>query len=146
MVDQRLNSQNLDQMTCLISEGFPSSQWSKDSLEKFLRLETCVVWGVFHEDMLAGFVLIQKVLDESEILLIVVHPSHRRRGVARLLMEKVIIYLKHERVHRLFLEVSVENEPALSFYRSFHFEITGTRKNYYSYKTNKSAHMMQKNI
>ncbi|MFN7662262.1 MAG: GNAT family N-acetyltransferase [Alphaproteobacteria bacterium] len=146
MVDQRLNSQHLDQMVRLISEGFPSSQWSKDGLEKLLNLETCVAWGAFHEDILVGFILIQKVLDESEILLIVVHLCHRRKGVARLLMEKIFSYLKHEQIQRIFLEVSVENEPALSFYRNFDFEITGIRKNYYSHKTNKSAHIMQKNI
>lgn len=77
-----------------------------------------------------GFALIRYVLDEAELLLIAVSPTHQGKGVGRLLLQQVITDCLSNRVSKLHLEVRSNNE-ARRFYTSCGFSQTGIRKNYY---------------
>jgi ribosomal-protein-alanine N-acetyltransferase len=146
MESRLLSEHNVAAMAHLLKEGFPASLWSSDDLNKFMTLDTCKAWGKFQNATLVAFILVQMAADEAEILLIVVHPSYRRKGIAFSLLNLMKNYLEHTKVARLFLEVSVENESAISFYKEVGFDIVGTRKDYYTHKQNKSAYIMLKRI
>jgi len=79
----------------------------------------------------AGFVAFHQVLDEADLRNLAVLPEHRRRGVARALLEAACHRLQQAGTKRLFLEVRVSNEPALSLYSSLGFVLHSRRKNYY---------------
>ena len=131
-------------MADLLKEGFPASDWSQGDLDRFLLLESSHAWGGVFEGALLSFCLVQKAADEAEILLLVVHPRFRKKGMGRSLLGTIEADLQAENVSRLFLEVSVENEAAIQFYDKAGFRHMGTRKHYYARKANPAAHTMVK--
>ena len=77
-----------------------------------------------------GFSLSRTIVDESELLLIAVLPSHHRRGVGRLLLENFIERARNDRTARVHLEVR-DGNPAVDMYLSAGFSPVGRRTNYY---------------
>ena len=59
---------------------------------------------------------------------IAVADTHRRRGIARMLVEELIRQLD---AYQLTLEVRASNSPAIALYESLGFVQVGLRKNYY---------------
>ena len=80
---------------------------------------------------LLGFVLLSIVADEAEILTLAVAPAHRRRGIARALLEQAIVSAKASGASTLFLEVSTANPGAIGLYTTYGFVETGRREGYY---------------
>ena len=78
-----------------------------------------------------GFAIARSVVDEAEMLSLGVDPSHRGRGVGRLLVEGVCVRAAAAGVRSLFLEVGVENWPARALYTAAGFEVVGERRDYY---------------
>jgi ribosomal-protein-alanine N-acetyltransferase len=68
---------------------------------------------------------------EAEMLRLAVDPRERRRGVARALVEHGLERLRRERVQTCHLEVRMDNEGAIAFYRALGFERSGRRRSYY---------------
>jgi ribosomal-protein-alanine N-acetyltransferase len=66
--------------------------------------------------------------DECEVLQLETIPECRRRGMARLLLQK----LKEQEAGNLFLEVRSSNAAALQLYEREGFKRIGLRRNYYS--------------
>jgi tRNA threonylcarbamoyl adenosine modification protein YeaZ/ribosomal-protein-alanine acetyltransferase len=79
----------------------------------------------------AAFILCRAAGDEAEILTIATHPSHRREGIARRLLDTICSELSSRGVVSLFLEVSRSNMPALAMYRNLGFSEAGVRRDYY---------------
>jgi ribosomal-protein-alanine N-acetyltransferase len=79
---------------------------------------------------LVGFSLFRNVVDESELLLLAVHPSHQRSGVGRRLLDDFIERAQADGVTRVHLEVR-DGNPAVAMYRAARFEAVGRRRNYY---------------
>jgi ribosomal-protein-alanine N-acetyltransferase len=146
MGNQKLSEQDSIKMGALLEESSFQTSWSSYDIQSLLSLDTSISWGQTYKGQLISFILIQKVVNEAEIILLVTHPSHRKKGIAGMLLEEGIEHLREEKVSRIFLEVSVENEVAISFYRSHIFETIGERKNYYSRKKNKNAKVMMRLI
>lgn len=75
---------------------------------------------------LAGYIGIEKILDEVHIINMAVHPDFRGQGVGKRLMQHV---LNDEDV--FFLEVRTSNETAKNIYEKYGFKIISVRKAYY---------------
>ncbi|TBW36476.1 GNAT family N-acetyltransferase [Siculibacillus lacustris] len=117
--------------------AFPGAAWSAEDLSALLREEP--VFGlvarranVFGTRAPVGFVLARAVAGEAEILTVAVDPAHRRRGVARGLMEQVLRRLYRERIEAVFLEVDAGNVAAVALYRRLAFAKVGERRGYYA--------------
>ena len=82
-------------------------------------------------DKVLGYVGSQTVLDETDMMNVAVHPDHRRRGIARQLIDALIQALKERGSHSLTLEVRSSNAPAICLYNQLGFEEAGRRRNYY---------------
>lgn len=76
---------------------------------------------------IAGYIGVEKVLDEVHIINMAVHPDFRGQGVGKRLMQHV---LSDEDV--FFLEVRVSNETAKNIYQKYGFKVINIRKAYYS--------------
>jgi ribosomal-protein-alanine N-acetyltransferase len=75
----------------------------------------------------AGYIGIEKVLDEVHIINMAVHPDYRGQDVGKRLMQNV---LNDEDV--FFLEVRISNEKAKSIYEKYGFKVINVRKGYYA--------------
>jgi ribosomal-protein-alanine N-acetyltransferase len=77
-----------------------------------------------------GFSLFRTVAGESELLLLGVVASHRRRGVGRRLLDNFLEQARNDGVARVHLEVR-DGNPAVEMYRNVGFSPVGRRRNYY---------------
>ena len=87
------------------------------------------LWLVALEDgEVVGYVGSQTVLQEADMMNIAVADTHRRRGIAKMLVEELIRQLD---AYQLTLEVRASNAPAIALYEKMGFGQVGLRKNYY---------------
>ncbi len=78
-----------------------------------------------------GLILMRAVAGEAEVLTLAVEPAHRRRGVARALLEAGLAQAAVAGAQTCFLEVAADNAAAIALYRSAGFEPAGRRAGYY---------------
>jgi len=80
---------------------------------------------------LLGYVCWWVVGDEVHILNLAVHPSARRGGTGRALVQRVVDDALAHRAESVSLEVRHDNAPALALYGQMGFSPAGVRRNYY---------------
>ena len=108
-----------------------SDPWSENSISSELNSRLSY-WLVALEDgKLLGYIGSQSVLGESDMMNIAVHPDHRRRGIAQMLIGQLMQDLKQRDNLNLSLEVRATNAPAITLYEKLGFETVGRRPNYY---------------
>lgn len=108
--------------------------WSEAEFESMLSepaITTLVAREVGRKARPAGFVLVRKAADESEILTIATAFAHRRQGVGWALMDAALRAMHHERIAAMFLEVDETNHAAIALYRRLGFFKVGGRPDYY---------------
>jgi [ribosomal protein S18]-alanine N-acetyltransferase len=80
----------------------------------------------------AGFLLGRAVAGEAELLTLAVAPDARRRGLGRKLVARFQYQAQLRGAERAFLEVSVDNAPAIALYESAGFALAGRRRGYFA--------------
>ncbi len=90
----------------------------------------------------AGYLCLWEIGHEIHITNLAVHPSSRRRGIARTLLGHVLEGARRSSVELVFLEVRPTNVEALALYESFGFRVIGRRKGYY-FDTGEDALVME---
>ena len=78
-----------------------------------------------------GYVGMWIVFDEGHITNLATHPQYRRQGVARSLMDQLILDSKERGVRYLTLEVRRTNSEAQELYQKLGFVHMGVRRKYY---------------
>lgn len=141
MIDIKLlNSDSAHELSVLEDLCF-SCPWSEESFRECLSNERFLFLGAYENEELIGYGGILSVLDEGDVVNIAAHPKHRRKGVARSLLNELCTEAKRRGVTYLHLEVREGNAPARALYESFGFKNDGIRKNYYT-KPNENAVLM----
>jgi ribosomal-protein-alanine N-acetyltransferase len=79
----------------------------------------------------AGMIVCRTVLEDAEVLTVAVDPTLRGKGVGRALLEAAIGVARQAGATAMFLEVAIDNAPALSLYQRAGFVRAGLRKGYY---------------
>lgn len=79
-----------------------------------------------------GFAVASQLPPQAELESIAVAPSSQRRGIARALLQSLLLELGLAGIHELWLEVRVSNAPAIALYRSLGFREIGRRPRYYT--------------
>jgi len=105
-----------------------------NQIKKQLSKENNLSVGAFENNILNGFILgdiisIEKDM-EYEILMIYVKFADRRKGIAANLLD--FIEKEEKGLKKIYLEVSNNNNNAISFYEKHNFKLINTRLNYYS--------------
>jgi ribosomal-protein-alanine N-acetyltransferase len=101
--------------------------WNEMDMETHIQKDLCFGFG----RPLDGFIIISAAADQAEILTVATDPVHRRRGIARALLEISETELVENGVDTLFLEVAEDNKAAIKFYAEVGFEPIGRRPGYY---------------
>lgn len=78
-----------------------------------------------------GYALFRRIADEAELLRVGVAPEERRHGLARALIREGLHRLQDGEVQVCFLEVRIDNVPAIALYESLGFGRAGLRREYY---------------
>ncbi|HSK29716.1 MAG TPA: ribosomal protein S18-alanine N-acetyltransferase [Candidatus Limnocylindria bacterium] len=84
------------------------------------------------DGQIIGYVLYWLLPGAVDIHNIAVHVDFRRRGLGRVLLDKVVAEARRQSILHVTLEVRKSNLPAQKLYESIGFVTTGIRKGYYS--------------
>lgn len=122
---------DLDILASLSVSCFGESHWSREAIAEVLAMPGAFGILVLVTDAPAGFLLARVAADECEILSLGVQPSHRRRGLARLLLQEALAQAVSAGGRTAFLEVGEDNDSAWKLYRSEGFKQVGRRPEYY---------------
>ena len=79
---------------------------------------------------IAGSFLDQDDATRAHLVSIWTAPTHRRRGIGRLLVNEVLEWARLRRARTLQLMVTSNNEPAILFYQRLGFTLTGRTESY----------------
>src|SRR5690242_3721679 len=90
--------------------------WTRQDMAELLASSHAGGFFLLIDGEDAGIALWRTIVDEAELLTIAVDTAHRRQGVAQALLEAVIERVRERGARVLFLEVGVDNPPALSLY------------------------------
>ncbi|MBX3482797.1 MAG: GNAT family N-acetyltransferase [Phenylobacterium sp.] len=104
--------------------------WDEMDFEDLLDGEGVFGFLVRGEDP-AGVLICRAIAGEAEILTVGVAPWARRQGVAQALMAAAIGAARGAGAADMFLEVDVDNAPAVTLYERLGFVRTGLRRDYY---------------
>ncbi|CAA0115205.1 Ribosomal-protein-alanine acetyltransferase [BD1-7 clade bacterium] len=133
MIDFRLATLNdLDSMALLeAADGY--SRWTSGAIRT--ALERHSVWLCIErnnsDEMLCGFAIFSRVLDEAELLNIVIDPGYQGRSLGARLLARGFSNLSDDGICHCFLEVGQDNGPAIALYEKLGFKLEGHRKGYY---------------
>lgn len=107
---------------------FGFDAWTEQSVrEELTGLRRVAVVGCL-VDAVVGYAVTSSAGDVVDLQRVAVHPEHRRRGLARLLLSTALADVAGERV---LLEVSADNQAALAFYAAEGFTEIARRGRYY---------------
>jgi ribosomal-protein-alanine acetyltransferase len=117
--------------------GKENGRWTPLTMEDVCKTGLGLLAEEEHTKDLLGFILLQVVEDESEILAFGVTEEKQGQGIGKDLLTASQKLLKERNIKRLFLEVSDERTVAQNLYKRVGFETIGLRKKYYKCIDNK---------
>lgn len=110
-------------------------------LNKLLESEYDFIYGYYINNILVGFIHINKLYENMDIVNIVVDPDYRRKGIASSLLNYVISLFSD--VSSIILEVNENNHSAIKLYEKQQFNVINKRLNYYG---SDSALIMKRDV
>ncbi|HEM4414170.1 TPA: ribosomal protein S18-alanine N-acetyltransferase [Streptococcus suis] len=105
---------------------YETSPWTLEQIASSMSSQDEDYYLAYEGQELVGFLAVQTVLDEMEILQIAVKADFQRLGIASQLMAAVMDWEGD-----IFLEVRESNSAAQALYTRQHFTKIGKRKDYY---------------
>ena len=117
-----------------------SEPWSEKSLSLLLEGENFGVVASI-DGKAAAYGGMTCVLDEGAVTNIATLPEHRKKGIGRAVLKKMLSEAEAKGITAVFLEVRASNEAAKALYLSEGFAECGKRKNFYRYPTEDAIQM-----
>jgi ribosomal-protein-alanine N-acetyltransferase len=129
---RRLGPQDLDAVEEIERASYPTP-WSRAMFVAELRKPSSLALGAFTaEELLVGYAFISRYVDAWHVMNVAVQPGHRRRGIAKALLERVFEVTATDTRRGYTLEVRVSNVDAIRLYERLGFESRGIRRAYYT--------------
>lgn len=111
-----------------IEKSVQSHPWTLKQFEDAVTAYQSTV--IEMQGQVAGFCILQPVLDEANLLLMAIDPAQQGQGLGYQLLEASVAMLKNNPV-QIFLEVRESNQAAIKLYEKSGFHQIDLRKNYY---------------
>lgn len=121
---------DLNQITEVEKTCF-SLPWSKDSFQRELENELAYYQCAEEDGKIMGYMGMWRILDECHITNVAVQPEYRQRGIASMLINKMVEICECSEIQTMTLEVRESNVPAINLYKKYGFIPVGKRPKYY---------------
>ncbi|TQL70244.1 ribosomal-protein-alanine N-acetyltransferase [Nocardioides albertanoniae] len=131
----------------LETEAFPEDAWTPDYLQVAIEGKMPTVSILVADDgdgVVVGHALVSVVYEIAELQRIATAAAHRRRGIARALLDAGLELARVAGAERLLLEVREDNLGALAFYDGAEFAEIDRRERYY--RDGATAVVMQREL
>lgn len=135
---RELMMEDIDQV-CALEEMVFSMPWHKQSFIEMVENKDAL-YLVAEEADRPGIVLaccgLRSIVGEGDISNVVVHPEHRKQGIARQMLTELLKRGNEQfGIKAYTLEVRKSNEAAIRLYRHLGFVSEGIRRNFYEKPT-----------
>ncbi len=127
---EQLNTKQVDKVVDIENSSF-KTPWPKQIFLAEIEKGKSFCRIALQEDIVAGYCISNLIFDELHIFKVAVHENHRRKGIAKYLLEDAFYFYKEKGAKNAILEVRVSNESAINLYKKIGFEALRVRKNYY---------------
>ena len=130
---RKLELRHLSEIEAIERASYPTP-WSRSMFASELAKPSSLSVGAFEPDggALLGYLIISRYVDAWHVMNVAVHPDHRRRGIARMLLERLFSDTAGDARRGYTLEVRVSNAAAIELYESLGFRSRGIRRGYYT--------------
>lgn len=116
--------------------------WSEHDFLRVQRQGNCIGMVVEKSDKIVGYMVYALNKKHLHIPNFAVHPDHRRAGVGRAMVEKLISKLSYDRRNRIMLEVRETNLDAQLFFKAMGFWCVSVLKDFYE-DSDEDAYLFQ---
>ncbi len=140
-----VDENTLEELCRMETECFGDEAWSRESIRGFAENPDVITVTVRVGGELAAMAAAIVMLDEAEITKAAVSAGLRRRGFARLALQRLTDECRSRGVGRLLLEVRDGNAAARGLYTSLGFSPYSVRRGYYACPR-EDAIMMERRI
>jgi ribosomal-protein-alanine N-acetyltransferase len=82
-------------------------------------------------ELMLGYFVAMKGVDEVHLLNLVVAPEHQRLGWAQVLLDALALWARGQGAHWVWLEARASNTRAVHVYKAHGYRLVGTRRQYY---------------
>jgi ribosomal-protein-alanine N-acetyltransferase len=113
-----------------VEYGLPWN-WTPRRVAKSIAESATNVVVAHQGESLVGFAIMKYGEEEAHVLLLAVHPGHRRKGVGSALLSWLEATTQIAGIDLIQLEARAQNTGAIAFYRKHGFKELGLRKGYY---------------
>jgi ribosomal-protein-alanine N-acetyltransferase len=130
---RRLELHDLNEIERIERASYPTP-WSRSMFAGELAKPSSLSLGAFEPGTgaLLGYLVISRYVDAWHVMNVAVAPEHRRRGIARALLENLFEVTSTDERRGYTLEVRVSNEGAIKLYEHLGFVARGVRRGYYT--------------
>ena len=130
---RKLELRDLDAIERIERDSYPTP-WSRSMFASELAKPSSLSLGAFDPGTgeLVGYLIISRYVDAWHVMNVAVAPPHRRRGIARLLLDRLFEVTSTDERRGYTLEVRVSNEGAIKLYEGLGFKARGVRRGYYT--------------
>jgi ribosomal-protein-alanine N-acetyltransferase len=111
---------------------FAGEAWDREAVASELAGPgRTVLVATDEEAAVVGYAVVMVLGEVADLLRLGVRRDHRRRGLAKALLAEALATARGGGAERLLLEVGVDNEAALAFYRACGFAELDRRPRYF---------------
>jgi ribosomal-protein-alanine N-acetyltransferase len=129
---RRLELADLDAIEAIERSSYPAP-WSRSMFASELAKPSSRSAGAVLDDgALVGYLILSRYVDAWHVMNVAVHPDHRRRGIASVLLSHLFDVTRDDARRGYTLEVRVSNLAAIALYERFGFLAKGVRRGYYT--------------
>ena len=123
-----VKNDSLYECYCKVEDDY-EKKWAKKDFYSFISNQDNIF--ILSHPKPVGYIKARAAKDEIEIISIIIDKKFRKVGIGKSLLNKLLNIAVKKKINNIFLEVSVENQIAISLYKKFNFIKIGKRKNYY---------------
>jgi [ribosomal protein S18]-alanine N-acetyltransferase len=130
---RKLKLRDLGEIEDIERASYPTP-WSRSMFAGELAKPSSICLGAIDVeiDQLVGYLIISRYVDAWHVMNLAVAHSHRRRGIATRLMERLFELTASDGRRGYTLEVRVSNDAAIKLYETLGFRARGIRRGYYT--------------
>lgn len=105
--------------------------WTEDDFLRCLRQRNCIGMVAEVDETITGFMVYELQRRHLHLLNFAVHPEHRRHGIGRQMVAKLVDKMITHQREKIVLAVRERNLVAQMFFRSQGFQATRLLRGYY---------------
>lgn len=110
---------------------FPN-YWNIDAFNDFFSVEG--TQALLAGEPTIGMMVYRTHFEQADIITIAVLAEHRRKGLARIMLDKALADMQINGVQAIFLDVEDGNLAAIALYEGLGFSVVRRRRQYYRQK------------